>query len=142
MTLKKILLVLVPVSLIGTGFYMKTLESGKSFLVPAILENLKNYHYNPPTVDDEFSKKAFDEVLGYLDAGKRFFTEEDYKKLAIYRSKIDDLSKEGSYEFFDKTMAIYENRINQNQVWYKEILSKPMSFTTDETFTLDEKQIS
>ena len=42
MTLKKILMVLVPVSLLGTGFYIKNQESGKSFLVPAILENLKN----------------------------------------------------------------------------------------------------
>ncbi len=140
MTLKKILLVLVPVSLIGTGFYMKNLESGKSFLLPAILENLKNYHYNPPAIDDDFSKKAFDEFLGVLDAGKRFFTEEDIKQLAGYKSKIDDLSMAGSYEFFDKTMAIYESRINQNQVWYKEILSQPMEFTSNETFIIDDKQ--
>lgn len=140
MTLKKILLVLVPVSLLGTGFYMKNLESGKSFLVPAILENLKNYHYSPLDINDDFSKKVFDEFLGVLDVNKRFFTQEDIKQLSVYKTKIDDQSKEGSYEFFDKTMAIYESRINQNQVWYKEILSQPMDFTSNETFVIDDKQ--
>ena len=140
MTLKKILLVLVPVSLLGTGFYMKSQESGKSFLLPAILENLKNYHYNPTDVNDDFSKKVFDEFLGVLDANKRFFTQEDIKQLSVYKTKIDDLSKEGSYEFFDKVMEIYESRINQNQKWYREILATPMEFTSDETFVIDDKQ--
>lgn len=140
MTLKKILLVLVPVSLLGTGFYMKSQESGKSFLLPAILENLKNYHYNPTDVNDDFSKKVFDEFLGVLDANKRFFTQEDIKQLSVYKTKIDDLSKEGSYEFFDKVMEIYESRINQNQKWYREILATPMEFASDETFVIDDKQ--
>jgi carboxyl-terminal processing protease len=140
MTLKKILLVLVPFSLLGTGFYMKSQESGKSFLLPAILENLKNYHYNPTDVNDDFSKKVFDEFLGVLDANKRFFTQEDIKQLSVYKTKIDDLSKEGSYEFFDKVMEIYESRINQNQKWYREILATPMEFTSDETFVIDDKQ--
>ena len=140
MTLKKILMVLVPISLLGTGFYIKNQESGKSFLVPAILENLKNYHYNPADINDDFSKKVFDEFIGVLDADKRFFTQEDIKALSGYKNKIDELSKEGSYEFFDKTIAIYESRINQNQVWFREILSQPMEFESNETYTIDDKQ--
>ncbi|MFM9944710.1 MAG: carboxy terminal-processing peptidase [Bacteroidia bacterium] len=140
MTLKKILLVLVPVSLIGTGFFIKTQESGKSFLVPAILENLKTFHYNPADINDGFSKKVFDEFLGVLDGNKRFFTEKDINQLSFYKTKIDDLSKEGSYEFFDKTMAIYESRINQNQIWFREFLSQPIEFTSNETFVIDDKQ--
>ena len=139
MSLKKILLVLVPVSLLGTGFYLKAQESGKSFLLPAILENLRNFHYNPPVIDDSFSKKAFDEFIGVLDAGKRFFTEEDIKKLSPYKTKLDELSLEGNYEFFDKTMGIYEVRMNQYQSWYREILSKPMEFNTNETYVDDDK---
>ena len=140
MSLKKILLVLVPVSLIGTGFYMKNLESGKSNLVPAILENLKYLHYKPVEINDDFSKKVFDEFLSVIDGGKRFFTQEDINKLSIYKTKIDDFSKEGSYEFYDQTMAIYEGRINQYQVWFRDILSKPMEFESDENFIIDEKQ--
>ena len=140
MTLKKILMVLVPISLLGTGFYIKNQESGKGILVPAILENLKNYHYNPTDINDDFSKKVFDEFIGVLDADKRFFTQEDIKQLSGYKTKIDDLSKEGSYDFFDKTIAIYESRINQHQVWFREILSQPMEFESNETYTIDDKQ--
>ncbi|MCB9251706.1 MAG: carboxy terminal-processing peptidase [Flavobacteriales bacterium] len=140
MTLKKIVLVLVPVSLLGTGFYMKSLDSEKSSLLPAILENLKYLHYNPPAINDEFSKKAFDEFINTLDAGKRFFTEEDLKKLSIYKNRVDDLALEGNYEFFDKTMNIFEGRMNQFQFWYKEILSKPMDFDLDETYEVSDDQ--
>ena len=140
MNLKKILLVLVPVFLIGTGFYMKNMESGKSFLVPAILESLKNYHYNPVDVNDEFSKKVFDGFLNVLDGNKRFFTQDDINQLKIYITKIDDQSKEGNYDFFDKTMEIYEGRINQNQQWFKEILAAPMEFTSKESLVIDDKQ--
>jgi carboxyl-terminal processing protease len=140
MSLKKIFLVLVPVSLIGTGFYMKNLNTGNSILVPAILENLRNYHYDPPKIDDNFSKKVFDEFLDVIDGNKRFFTEEDIKQLSVYKTKIDDQSFAGTYEFYDKTMAIYESRINQNQIWFREILGKPMEFSSNETYTVDDKQ--
>ena len=140
MNLKKIVIILVPVFLIGTGFYMKNIESGNSFLVPAILESLKNYHYNPVDINDEFSKKVFDGFLNVLDGNKRFFTQEDLKQLSDYKTKIDDLSKEGNYAFFDKTMEIYEGRLNQNQQWCKEILSNTMEFTSKESFVIDDKQ--
>jgi len=140
MSLKKIFLVLIPVSLIGTGFYMKNLNTGNSILIPAILENLRNYHYDPPKIDDNFSKKVFDEFLGVIDGNKRFFTEEDIKQLAVYKTKIDDQSFSGSYEFYDKAMAIYELRINQNQTWFREFLGKPMEYTSNETYIVDDKQ--
>jgi len=140
MTLKKIFLVLIPVSLLGTGFYIKNMESGQGNLLPSILQSLKALHYNPPAIDDNFSKKVFKEFIGVLDANKRFFTQEDMKKLASYQTKIDNLSLAGNNEFFDKTMEIYERRIAQNQLWYKEILSKQMDFTSNETFVVDEKQ--
>lgn len=138
MSLKKLILVLVPVSLLGTGFYLKNLESGQSFLLPAILDNLKNYHYNPPAIDNNFSKKAFDEFIGVLDAGKRFFTQEDLKKLAPFETTLDELAMQGNYAFFDKTMEIYEARMNQYQNWYREILSRPMEFNSMETYAVDD----
>ncbi len=140
MTLKKIVMVLVPVSLLGTGFYLKKLESGKSYLVPAIMENLQNLHYDPALIDDAFSAKVFDHFLNVMDAGKKFFTQEDVHKLEVYKTRIDDLSKEGSYEFYDKVMQIYERRILQNQSWFREILASPMDFSSNETFVLDDDQ--
>ena len=83
MKAKKLLLILVPVTLLATGFYFKSQESGKSFLLPSILKSLETYHYNPPKIDDDFSKKVFDEFIGVLDANKRFFTKEDIEKLTI-----------------------------------------------------------
>ena len=140
MKAKKLLLILVPVTLLATGFYFKSQESGKSFLLPSILKSLEAYHYNPPKIDDEFSKKVFDEFLGVLDANKRFFTKEDIEKLSIYKTKIDDFAQTGNDEFFDKTMEIYEARINQNQLWFRDILSAPFDFNTNETFYFDDKQ--
>ncbi|NUM31696.1 MAG: carboxy terminal-processing peptidase [Bacteroidetes bacterium] len=140
MKIRNFLLIIVPVSLIFTGFYIKNQDSVKSSLLPSILQNLEMYHYNPPKIDDDFSKKVFDEFITVLDANKRFFTQEDIEKISIYKTKIDDFAKNGDYEFYDKTMEIYENRINQNQKWYREILSNPMDFNSNEIFNYDDKQ--
>lgn len=140
MKIRKILLILVPVTLVFTGFYLKSQDSGKSSLLPSILQNLEIYHYNPPKIDDDFSKKVFDEFLSVLDANKRFFTQEDIEKISTYKNKIDDLAKNGDYEFYDKTMEIYESRINQNQKWFREILSTTLEFNSNEVFNYDDKQ--
>lgn len=140
MNIKKALLVFIPLTLIATGFYYKNQEAGKSFLLPSILKNLELYHFSPQTIDDNFSKKVFDEFISILDANKRFFTKDDIDKLSIYKTKIDDFAKSGEDEFYDKTMEIYESRINQYQLWYREILSKPFEFNNNEVFNFDDKQ--
>lgn len=129
---------LLPVSLLSLGFYLKSQDEGEKILVKAILENLTRHHYNPLTIDDAFSRKAFDHYLKSLDPNRRFLMQEDVDRLREYQDLIDDQSMNGSYELFDSAINRFNKRVDQTEKYYKEILASPFDFTLDETANFSE----
>lgn len=134
----KILMVLVPVSLLSFGFYLKNQDEGEQILLKAILENLGRHHYHPQPVDDNMSELAYKNYLSAMDNSKRFLLQEDVDALSQYKTQLDDQSLTGSYEFFDLSVDILDRRIDEAQTYYREILAKPFDFTTDETVNMGE----
>ncbi|MBI1308098.1 MAG: tail-specific protease [Bacteroidetes bacterium] len=134
----KSLMVIVPVTLISAGFYLKTENSGEDILVKVILENLRQAHYNPIPIDDNFSEKAWTNYLENLDPNKRFLTQEDIKILEQYKKEIDNESQNGTYEFFNKSLELMATRVKETQSYYKEILDKPFNFTVNESVNFSE----
>lgn len=134
----RLLMIMIPATLITSGFYLKSLEGqkagedGEEILVPLIMENLKHLHVQPKKLDDKYSKEAFDSYLEVLDYNKRFLLKEDVEDLGKYRLDIDDESKNGTYQLFDRSLEIINQRTDQAKAYYKEILAKPFDFTVDE----------
>lgn len=120
------------------GFYLKKQDGGEDILLRAITENLNRAHYDPVAIDDSFSVKAFDLYLENLDPNKRFFLAKDIKKLNKYREKIDDETNAGTYELFDLSVEIIEERQKQIQGYFEEILGKPFDFNINEMVDLGE----
>ncbi len=102
-----------------------------------VLENMLQQHFNPPTMDDNFSQKVYDLYLKQLDHSKRFFTREDSIALAAYKIKLDDELKSGEYAFFEKANMLYEQRLQSIAGTYKTYLANPFDFTKDESIQLD-----
>ncbi len=102
---------------------------------------LKQLHYQPKTFDNKLSEEIFDEFISTVDNGKRFFLKPDIKRLGVYRDLIDDLIRNSEFDFFKKTMEIYDERFSQVRKFYPEILSKPFDFNTDETIELDPEKL-
>lgn len=111
-------------------------------LVQAILYGLNRYHFQPKEVDDKFSRQVYNLYLENIDGGKRFFTQSDIAQLKPYELQLDDQAKQGTYEFFDKAVVLQEQAITKTQAWYREILSKPLDFSKDETFETDGKKLA
>lgn len=105
------------------------------------LELLKETHYSPLTIDDSFSHKVFDLFLERSDYNKKIFLQSDIDELKKYYSQIDDQSKAGSFEFFDRTIELLNQRIAEDTAYYTEILNQPFDFTTKESVELDPKKI-
>lgn len=138
MNIKKTLAIIVPLALIGTGFYFKKLEKNDEILVRAIFENLKNFHYSPPTIDDEFSKKAFGEYVKNIDNNKRFLLQEDIDYLNKYQLFIDDMIQSGTYSLMDEMSDIMKKRIDLCESFADEILSSPFDFERNESVDFGE----
>lgn len=132
MNIKRTLAFLLPVSLLGMGFYYKSQEKGDDILIRAIFENLQNMHFDPPALDDEFSKKAFRHYLDNLDNGKRFLLQKDVDALMKHELMIDDQIQSGRYDLMDEAEKIMANRLDWLEPTVTEILSQPFDFSQNE----------
>lgn len=98
---------------------------------------LEQQHYSPKKINDDFSKAIFKAYLDQLDGDKSIFTTADLNALKKYETSIDDEIHGSPIQFQPAVSAIYEKRVAETMLMYKEILSKPFDFTTDESVQLD-----
>ena len=108
-------------------------------LVGSILE--KN-HYDPKKIDDNFSKIIFKNYLNDLDPDKNLFMQSDVNSLKKYETTIDDEIHGASLQFYPAAVVIYKQRLDETQSIYKDLLSKPFTFTADEKVQLDPDKLS
>lgn len=98
---------------------------------------LEQQHYSPKKINDEFSKAIFKAYLDQLDGDKSIFTAADVNALKKYESSIDDEIHGAPIQFQPAVSAIYEKRVAETMLMYKDILSRPFDFTADESVQLD-----
>lgn len=135
----KVLMVVLPVSLISFGFYLKDNDTGEEILLRVIVENLDHMHYDPIKVNDNLSEQAFDNYMDYIDGNKRFLLASDVDDLMSDKSNIDDQTMAGRYDFFNRSLSVLNERITMCQQFYREILAQPFDFTKNETVEFNDE---
>lgn len=126
-------------------FAFKGIEYGKSDinitlrqrLVAAIGSLLEQEHYSPKPINDAFSKEVYKKYLNDLDGEKILFLQSDIKEFKKFETSIDDEIHGSPIVFAPTVSAVFDKRIPELIGMYKEILSQPFDFTTDETAILD-----
>jgi carboxyl-terminal processing protease len=121
----------------STNFLPKENAKKDQVLIEAVLAGLRQLHYQPQELNDEFSKRVYDLYMDRMDNTKRFFIEEDIVKLKKYELQIDDESSKASYEFFDLSVQLWQTRLAAVESYYEEFLSKPFDFSKDEMYETD-----
>ncbi len=130
--------VIIPLVLVVTSFTVFNYVFNKNELIlDILLGGLTQNHYNPVKLDDAFSEKVFDLYLKRTDASKKFLLQEDVDLLTKYRRSIDDQLKNQSHDFYKISVDLIAKRIKEKESWYKEYLSKPLDYTTEETYESD-----
>ncbi len=102
---------------------------------------LEQQHYSPQKINDDFSKKIFKAYLNQLDGDKSIFTAEDVKAVKKFETTIDDEIHGASIQFQPAVSAIYEKRVAETMLYYKDILSKPFDYSVNESVQLDGDQL-
>ncbi len=131
--------------LLAGGFFLassmdkpKTDPPGK---YERILQNitgmLKEGHYSPKDINDEFSKKIFLKYFENLDPNKNIFLSDDLVSLKKHETKIDDEMKGASVEFFQAAGNVFNKRMEESELIYKEILAQPFDYTVNESIIAD-----
>ncbi|RPD46813.1 tail-specific protease [Hymenobacter sediminis] len=111
-------------------------------LIKAMLQGLSQAHYQPERIDDAFSKRVFDLYLKRLDGSKKFLLQSDVEQLRKYQNDIDNQVQRGTHEFLDLSTQLMAQRVKDIQGLYRDILSKPFDFTTDETFETESDKVT
>ncbi len=62
-------------------------------ILELVLLSLKKSHYNPKSIDDDFSKKVFKDFIFLLDFQKRVFLESDIQEFKQFEILIDNQIK-------------------------------------------------
>lgn len=89
---------------------------------------LKQVHYKPQAINDEFSEKIFKEYIKTLDREKTIFLQSDIDDLAKFKTKIDEEINGGTIEFFNAANEIYKKRLDNIKDKHTTFLEKPFTF--------------
>lgn len=100
---------------------------------------LSNYHYAPKDINDDFSKKIYDEFLKTIDSQKRFFLKSDVEEFEKYRESIDDEIKNHKVDFFNLVYDRLQKRMGEMEDSYQDLLAKPFDFSEKQTINTDYK---
>lgn len=105
-----------------------------------IVELLKRHHYNKPPLNDERSEKIYQGYLKMLDPSRSFFTAADIAEFDPWRTRFDDLLKNGDLQ---PGFAIYKRHLERLQSRLTFTLSlleqgvDTFDFSVDETLLID-----
>ena len=122
------------------AFYPKTIVDPvekEAIILKSVLNLLDKGHFKPKDINDDFSKKMYKNYMESLDGGKRFLIQSDIDKLKPYETSLDDNIKAGNFDFFNKSIELITAAQTRTQGFYKEILSKPMTFDKNESISYD-----
>jgi len=106
-----------------------------------VTDMLKEAHYSPKLIDDSFSKKIFYKYFEVIDPNKNIFLKEDIEALKKFEYKIDDEMKGADVEFFKAVGSLFNKRMEEAALIYKDFLSKPFDYSIDETYAGDPDKI-
>jgi len=106
-------------------------------LIGLVRYALKQGHYEPHLINDEFSEKVFTDFIDALDPYKRFFIQSDIDEFSKYKTLIDDQIKSEDLTFYNVVMARFNQRVLESQNFYREILQTPFDFNKEDNFDVD-----
>lgn len=110
----------------------------KDMMLGNLIKNaLENYHYKSMVINDDVSKKAFDEYLKRVDYGKQFLLKSDIQKLEKFRSQMDDQLSNGKHTLIQLTQKILDERVKQADKFREEFFKKKFDFAKKEELELD-----
>ncbi len=129
--------ILVGVIILSSFTFFKYVFDKNDVIFELLFGSLNQNHYAPVKLDDAFSEKVFELYIKRLDYNKKFLLQSDIDELAKSRRDIDDQLLNQRHDFYAKSIDIYNKRLKEKENWSKEILSKPIDFTTDEEYETD-----
>lgn len=140
----KILLLAAFVAVASCSFTTKEFENSDrdKLLMDIVTHVLQRGHYDPKSIDDEFSEEVFTNFIESLDPLKRYFKNSDIEEFSVYKTQIDDQIKNKDLSFFNLVHERFLERVEDVKIIYKDILKNPFDFDTEEFIDVDYEELA
>lgn len=102
------------------------------FLIPEIVQSVKDYHFSPRAINDSLSHDIFTYFIEELDPKKEFFTQKDIQHLSVYEFALDEAITDNDFTFFNTAISLLENRIAKGKKYSRDLLQADQNFSIDE----------
>jgi carboxyl-terminal processing protease len=103
---------------------------------------IKNGHFDPKSIDDNFSQSLYKSYVIGLDPSKRLFLQSDIDEFSEYEMLLDDQILSKNLSFFDLTYNRLMQRTKESKLYYKEALAEPFDYTSEEELDTDYEKSS
>lgn len=114
----------------------------EAVVLDIMLRVLRNAHFAPTEVNDDFSHKVFTTYLKRADFNKKILLQSDVDELkASYYNTIDEQVRSQSFEFFNRSAEIFIERIADDKKYVEEALAQPLDFSVKESVELDPEKL-
>ncbi len=135
----KLLMLAVFVAAASCSFTTKSFEDPDKdkLLVDLITYVLERGHYDAKSLDDDFSVAVYEDFIDNVDPIKRYFLASDIAEFEQYKTSIDDQLLAKELDFFNLVYSRLDQRIQEAQTYYPEILKEPFDFGKDEEINVD-----
>ena len=144
MKFKGIYILSLTVVLFFISAYFPFFENGEKekFIMQTMIQGLTELHFDPVSLDNNFSEQVYESYLDRLDGSKRWLIQQDIDKLAAYKVDLDDQIMQGNYTFLNLGIELLTKGIQKVKNYYPEILSKPFDFDKDENIVFKYEDIN
>lgn len=98
---------------------------------------MDNQHLSKHPLDDEISKRAFDQFFKALDPLKVYFLQSDIDAFAKHQTTIDDEALRGDGQFAIDVFKVFLQRVDERVAMAHEEIDREHDFTRDEKMVTD-----
>ncbi|RYY85336.1 MAG: tail-specific protease [Chitinophagaceae bacterium] len=136
-------------TLLAAGIFLATRTLGTGTTAPpskyerilqSVGEMLRQGHYSPREINDDFSRQVYTKYFEAMDPEKNLFLAEDLKALKRHETRVDDEIKGAPVEFFKDVSLLFNKRLEEVRAVQLDLLSKPFDFNVDENIVTDSKK--
>lgn len=116
---------------------MAAIRPNDRIIIKSVADIMDNQHLSKHDLDDEISKRAFDQFFRALDPLKLYFLQSDIDGFKKYQTTIDDDARKGNGEFELAAYKVFLKRVDERVAMAHEEIDREHDFSVEEVMAAD-----
>lgn len=116
---------------------MTSIRPNDRIIIKSVADIMDHQHLSKHDLDDEISKRAFDQFFRSLDPLKLYFLQSDIDGFMKHQTLLDDDARKGNGQFELDVYKVFLKRVDERVAMAHEEIDREHDFTVDEKMAAD-----